>query len=504
MKSNQVYQAIEFIGPYKRLSTGDALVQISYAVSPNIEKAYTFLRDEDIVDIECSDQVAAILATHIKDTCKPNMVDYHSGLQILDGYLAPIHPPQTRSTTGSVKQEEESVNIVNSQTTVSSFVPVPENQKVSSNKRKIAVAFVLIPLLAFIGQYVAVVSQDAFFVQDFDVDEIARLSLDKTIVITGASSGLGFSSTKLLAIAGTAKVIVMGCRNIQKCERAKEEILTIMQHSTSAGIGGEEGGSILVPLHLDLKSIVSVQKFATQVQEVLRDYSHGGEVSNQDEEYHPKLDILMNNAGIMGVPYEIANDTGAEMQMHVNHLAHFALTSFLSQNLVAGSRIVSVSSLAGALSDWLIHFLGRILPQTLQSIPAYAASKRANIKFTNAFNRRFASSGVEAVLAHPGYSRTSITSNWSFAPKALRQVFSKNIIGSMSADVGALSQLRAALDVDNVKSDDYVGPLFYVVGRPIVVGSSTKSFHHCALKGDEDGDILWQHSEEVVSNIIMS
>lgn len=350
-----------------------------------------------------------------------------------------------------------------------------------------------------------VISQDVFFAKEFDIDKIARLSSDKTIVITGASSGLGFSSTKLLAMAGTAKVIIMGCRNIQKCESAKAEIVTMQQ--SIIGIGEEGGGisggrTILVPLHVELKSIGSVRTFATQIQQVLREHTHDGKVSNQDKEYQPKLDILMNNAGIMGVAHEIADETGAEMQMHVNYFSHFALTSFLSQNLVAGSRVVSVSSLAGALNDNMIHLLDMILPRMLQPISAYATSKRASILFTNAFNRRFASSGVEAVLAHPGYSRTSITSNWSFASEALQQIFAKSIIGSMSADVGALSQIRAALDVDNVKSDDYVGPLFYVVGRPIIIGTSTQSFHHFALKGHEDGDRLWKHSEEVLSNII--
>ena len=538
LKSPNFYQAMEFMGPYKMMKprtstttctdnttkTTVPLVEISYASSPQLQNVYTFLRDEDIVDIECTSSEATQLMTHIKKHCTSrNMTDIASGLPIWEGYLEPIEPPpstvspQDHLVTENVendKEETEQVSSISSPRikkehtndlnpddiapTAEDILP-PSTPPPPQAKRKRMVSFILIPLLACSAHYFYQMSKDFYFFNEFNQTEIARLSENKTIAITGASSGLGYSSAKMLALAGTAKIIFMGCRNMEKCTKAREDIMDLVLQQRGNADGDVTTITRLVPLYLNLESLQSVEAFAKQVQQVL-EYTAEDDNGDLNSSRPPKLDILMNNAGIMGVALgDMAEDTGVDLQMHVNHLAHFALTKFLSPNLQNGSRIVSVSSLAGALSPKMIQFLERILPSSLQPIPLYAKSKRANLLFTHTYNRRFASTrGVEAVVAHPGYSRTSITYNWSFANKAFQNLMAYNVIGSMSSDFGALSQIRGALDVDHVQSNGYVGPLFYVTGRPVVVGSSAESFHHFALDEDNEGEILWAFSEQIL------
>jgi NAD(P)-dependent dehydrogenase (short-subunit alcohol dehydrogenase family) len=340
--------------------------------------------------------------------------------------------------------------------------------------------------------------------------DIAHYSSNKTIVVTGANSGLGYSTVKLLAHAGTADCIIMACRNLTRCEEARS---TILETATKVA---------LVALELDLAYIHSVKHFAEQVQLALEN-RHG-----LDQQQHA-IHILINNAGIMGIKYSLADGTNVEMQMQVNHLGHFALTSLLLPNLLAASndshgslnalaRVVSVSSLLGSLGFALqlddINYVQRrsiINPYswfrgplyTIQSFLQYAASKRANLLFTHGLHKRFyeASKGrLQAVAAHPGYSRTSLAvSGWDFLPLWFRTYFSKSTLGSMSADDGALTILRAALD-PHVSSDDYVGPLFGTSGRPVIIGTSLNSKHHLFWPVNDETDIekLWSWSESKI------
>jgi len=310
--------------------------------------------------------------------------------------------------------------------------------------------------------------------KSFDKDTIARLSTDKVILITGANSGLGLSTAMHLAGAGTARKIILTCRNLKKCYEAKRKL--------------NEGVDIDVA-QLDLSSLESIKLFPEKISPLLPDN---------------KLDILINNAGIMAVPHSIVGDTGVEIHMHVNHLGHFALTSLLFPHLeAAGGRVVSVSSITASLpinlddmnlekSWYWNHF------PTLQSIVAYGASKRANLAFTSGFNRRFATRGVTAVAAHPGYSRTELMMNgWDFAPDWLRRFMTSNTVGSMGGDEGCLSQLRAALDIETVQCGDYVGPLWIGTGRPVVIGTVERSACHWPIS---DGlvESLWRFSEDAI------
>ena len=128
------------------------------------------------------------------------------------------------------------------------------------------------------------------------VDDIPQQD-GKIAVVTGANSGLGFNTTRALANKGTK--VIMACRNLEKGEMARQRIIS-------------EGMEIEPELrHLDLASLESVKKFAVK-------YTAA----------HEKLDLLINNAGLMAIPYDRTED-GFEMQFGVNHLGHFALTALL-------------------------------------------------------------------------------------------------------------------------------------------------------------------------------
>lgn len=377
------------------------------------------------------------------------------------------------------------------------------------------ISFLFIPAIAMIAAcvaYLATKDGDYFLNQEpFGAKDIAALSAEKVIVITGASSGLGMSSAKLLVEAGTAHTVVMACRNMKKCNHAMDTILASTRDGCKVS---------LMTAQLDLASLDSVKSFASSLQRRLLGnvpIVNSGVAAPEEVGAVPKIDILINNAGIMGVEYSLHSQTNVELQMHVNHLGHFALTSLLRKNLMEGGRVVSVSSLAAAppmlnLDDvnftttWIRKWLLKHM-KLAQQFAAYCASKRANLVFTHALNEKYApssssSQGIIALSAHPGYSRTSIVYNgWTGFPHFVKDLCASHTLSSMSSDEGALPQLRAALDVDHVKGGDYVGPLFFLKGRPVIVGTCLKSFHHLfwpihnAAKVSED---LWSWSEDAI------
>jgi len=548
MKHPYEYVAIEFLGKMKSKLTDDPLLRVSYANAPTLEQAKLFLRDVDVIQtIECSSHVITeICHKSFSKFVKGSLIEFPSNLHVQEGIMMPIPPSEPLRVNSSHEFENyesdsdedltsrefdlcnsdidedvngdpnadacmhmdsgiESYGDMNSDIgfsaaciddTMHPQLPSPSTpihpQQRQPSLAYLILAYLLFPaiaIIAIIAAYIVFLTNDPHFHQPFNIQDIARLSANKVIVITGASAGLGKSTAKLLAEAGTAEVVIMGCRDMMKCQKAKNDIL---KNAT--------GKTKLIPLELDLASISSIQLFAGNLQDILWEYE-----DSEQERSVPKLDILINNAGIMAVPYQICQETNVELQMHVNHIGHFALTSLLSKNLYNG-RVVSVSSLAGALPflnlddvnftqrKWFRTFFG-----TMQNIVSYGASKRANLLFTHTMNEEFSSMGIEAVAAHPGYSRTSIMhTGWSFAPSWLKEFFASNRIGSMSSDDGALPQIRAALDVENVKANGYVGPLFWTTGRPVVVGSCRRSFHHLPIWGNDIGKRLWMFSEDAV------
>lgn len=255
----------------------------------------------------------------------------------------------------------------------------------------------------------------------------------KIAVITGANSGLGYESAVALAAKGAH--VVMACRSPKKAEQAKADLLARVPNAS------------VELAALDLSSLASVRAFAEGF-----------------KAKHAKLDILMNNAGLMAIPKTPTAD-GFESQFGVNHLAHFALTGLLLDRLLAapGSRVVNVSSQA--------HTGGRINFDDLQGdksysrFGAYAQSKVANILFTRELQKHLDHAGapVLSVAAHPGVAATSLF-EVGFAPVDAVLKFGAGLFGQNAA-MGALPQLYAATAPD-VQGAEYFGPRRGVRGYP--------------------------------------
>jgi NAD(P)-dependent dehydrogenase (short-subunit alcohol dehydrogenase family) len=240
-------------------------------------------------------------------------------------------------------------------------------------------------------------------------------SLDgRTIVVTGAASGLGLVTTRELARAGAH--VVLAVRDTAKGERVA---------ATMAGT--------LEVRALDLAELASIRSFAAA--------------------WDGPLDILINNAGVMAVPERRTKD-GFELQVGTNHLGHFALTNLLLPSVT--DRVVTVSSAA--------HQFGRLRLDDLNwergrygRWRAYGQSKLANLLFTLELQRRLAQAGspVRAYAAHPGYAATNLQGHTSSALQhALMSV--TNRLLAQSPEMGALPTLFAA--TQDLPGAAYVGP----------------------------------------------
>lgn len=287
--------------------------------------------------------------------------------------------------------------------------------------------------------------------------------LGKTIIVTGGNSGLGFASVKAFAAKGAH--VVLACRSREKGEMAKAEI---EQQNT--------GGRIEVA-ELDLADLASISRFAEEFRQK-----------------HSRLDVLLNNAGIMTPPYFHTRD-GFEGHMGTNHLGHFALTGHLLPVLqeTPKSRVVNVSSLAhqgGSMNfDNLLFEQGK----GYSPIKAYSRSKLANLLFTYELQRFFEENGIDstAVAAHPGVSQTDLfrylEEKWYF--RLIRPSFNAF---TQDGEMGALPQIRASVDPD-VKGGEFYGPsgFFELKGYPVKVQPNGTS-HNL-----EDARKLWEVSEKL-------
>ena len=206
----------------------------------------------------------------------------------------------------------------------------------------------------------------------------SRAKLDgKTIIITGANTGIGKETAIDLARRG-ARVII-ACRSAEKGEEAVVEVRA------------KSGNDKVVFRRLDLASLESVRQFASKVLE---------------EE--PTIDILINNAGVMACPYSKTED-GFEMQFGVNHLGHFLLTNLILDRLKESpaARIVNVSSTAHRRTEG-INFDDLNSEKSYNSFVAYGQSKLANILFTRSLAKRLVGTSVIANCLHPGVIRTEL------------------------------------------------------------------------------------------------
>ncbi|NUS00112.1 MAG: SDR family NAD(P)-dependent oxidoreductase [Kribbellaceae bacterium] len=260
-------------------------------------------------------------------------------------------------------------------------------------------------------------------------------------LVTGATSGLGYE-TALELLRHGADVIV-AARNPEKAARVAETLT-------------QKGGRAPTVLELDLADLASVQRAA---EEIATKYD--------------RLDVLINNAGVMATPYRQTVD-GFELQLGTNHLGHFALTGRLLPLLLNGSRVVTVSSfmhktVRGISEDDLRRPSG-----TYRKWEAYGKSKLANLLFTLEIDRRARAAGADllSVGAHPGYAATHLQ---AAGPELAGNARQARLMGAatrlvaQSAAAGAWPSLYAATYAD-LRPGSFVGPSFFEYrGAPKVV-----------------------------------
>jgi NAD(P)-dependent dehydrogenase (short-subunit alcohol dehydrogenase family) len=265
-------------------------------------------------------------------------------------------------------------------------------------------------------------------------DEIPDQS-GKTVLITGANSGLGYEST--LALAAKGAHVIMACRNQQKAEAAKQKILE------------QVADAALDVLPLDLASQASIRSAAETILEK-----------------HQQLDLLLNNAGVMALPHRTLTPEGFEMQFGTNHLGHFALTGRLMPLLLAtpASRIVTTSSLA-LLGGW-IDFANLNGEKYYQRWIAYCQSKLANLLFGLELAKRLEGKGPLSLIAHPGYTHTELQ-NTMQGP--LDKVFLTltDRFWKHTPRQGAAPQLYAGT-MPGVRSGQFWGPAQWGLGYPAI------------------------------------
>jgi NAD(P)-dependent dehydrogenase (short-subunit alcohol dehydrogenase family) len=283
----------------------------------------------------------------------------------------------------------------------------------------------------------------------------------RVAVITGANAGIGFATATVLADKGAR--VVLAVRNLDKGQRAAERINAISPHAD-------------VSLQrLDLASLASVRTAAKELGAA-----------------HPRIDLLINNAGVMWTPKTTTED-GFELQFGTNHLGHFAFTGLLLDHLlpVAGSRVVTITSPVHRMGA-TIHFDDLQWEHRYNRIAAYAQAKLANLVFAYELQRRLAARGAAtiSVAAHPGGCYTEQVRN---GPRPIRPLI--RLIGPLvlqSPQMGALPILRAATDAA-VRGGQYYAPGGPAEnwGYPKLLQSSVQSHE------EELARRLWAVSEEL-------
>ncbi len=285
-------------------------------------------------------------------------------------------------------------------------------------------------------------------------DQTGRLA-----VVTGANSGLGLEVARVLAARGAT--VVLACRNPGRADAARRELL-------------RELPAALVDVRpLDLADLASVAAFADGL-----------------AAEHDRLDLLVNNAGLMAVDEGRTAD-GFELQLGVNHLGHFALTARLLPLLTRtpGSRVATMSSMGhvrGRLRLDDLMFTGRGYARW----QPYFDSKQANLLFTLALQRRLAATGAPtiAVSAHPGSSRTDLGREGTGLSNRAMQVVVPFLTQSVRR--GALPMLRAATE-PAVSGGEFYGPRFVAAGAPRLQTPAPRA------RDEELAEGLWQASADL-------
>ena len=285
----------------------------------------------------------------------------------------------------------------------------------------------------------------------------------KVAIVTGSSSGIGYEAARVLANKGATVVIAV--RNLDKGTKAADKIRS------------QNAKANVQVMQLDLADLASIEAFAEAY-----------------KKSHSRLDLLINNAGVMTPPYSKTKD-GFELQIGTNHLGNFALTLQLLDllNTTEGARIVNVSSSA--------HRFGNIDFDDLtwerrgyNRWRAYGDSKVANIYFTKELSRLLRENGSRVVVtaAHPGWTATELQRNMDYFGIAsiLNRLFAQSIT------MGALPTLRAAFD-EEAKGGEFFGPggFMRMWGYPVAEDPSELA------KDTTIAERLWEVSQKLTGAV---
>ncbi len=278
----------------------------------------------------------------------------------------------------------------------------------------------------------------------------------RIVIVTGSSSGIGLETARILA--GKNATVVIAVRNLPKGNAVADQIKKKYENAAVS------------VMRLDLSDLSSVREFAKNFKKTFS-----------------RLDILINNAGVMVPPFSKTAD-GFELQMGTNHFGHFALTGLLLDTLkqTPDSRVVNVSSMAHKIGNVDLNDL-HWENRKYKKWDAYGDSKIANLYFTYALQQRLSANGKNPMVtaSHPGWTATELQRNTGFF-NFFNRFFAQDI------SMGALPTLRAACDPD-ISSGDFIGPsgLLEVKGYPVKVPSNKQSHD------PETAKELWDASEEL-------
>jgi len=292
---------------------------------------------------------------------------------------------------------------------------------------------------------------------------VCKLTRDlsgQVVVITGANTGIGFETAK--ALAKFKATVILACRDEKRTNAAIEQIKK------------ETGNQDVVFMKLDLSDLASVKEFA----------------QNFKAKYD-KLNILINNAGVMALPQRVTSKDGYELQFATNHLGHFYLTNLLLDVIKksAPSRIINLSSMIQLRGKF--NFEDINAEKAYDPLEAYAQSKLANVVFTKELQRRLEGTGVKVVSLHPGVVRTELTRNLSTAQKIfIYAIYPFWWFLSKDAKSGAQTSIYCALaDHEELQGGQYYSDCKVSKVNP-------------RAEDAENWTKLWDISEKLISAVI--
>ena len=285
----------------------------------------------------------------------------------------------------------------------------------------------------------------------------------QVIIVTGSNTGIGKETARVLASMGAT--IILACRDVKKTEFVVEELKRNTDNQNIEFI------------RLDLSELKSIREFAEEF-----------------KRRHQKLNILINNAGVMMIPQRTLTKDGFEMQFGTNHVGHFYLTSLLIDPLKksAPSRIINLSSLAHlhGKMNWKDLMYEKGYNHTI----AYGQSKLANVLFTKELQRRYGELGINSYSVHPGVVSTELTrymdDQW-FLKVVMKYVGNPFIrTFGKTALQGAQTSLYCALeDLDKLKAGGYYKDCKLATENKLV-------------KDEENAKKLWDITEKLIASKI--